>query len=46
MSRRRRAYNTRHTYGTVGRMAGVNLADISRQLGHKDVSMLFKHDAK
>jgi integrase len=44
--RRRRAYNTRHTYATVGLMAGVNLAYIARQLGHKDTSMLLKHYAK
>ncbi len=44
--RRRRAYNTRHTYATVVLMAGVNLAYIARQLGHKDTSMLLKHYAR
>ena len=44
--RRRRAYNTRHTYATVALMAGVNLAYIARQLGHKDTSMLLKHYAR
>jgi len=44
--RRRRAFNTRHTYATVGLMAGVNHAYIAQQLGHKDRSMLLQHDAE
>jgi integrase len=32
--RYRRPYNTRHTYATVGLMAGVNPAYMARQLGH------------
>lgn len=44
--RQRRAYNTRHTYATRSLMAGVNLAYIARQLGHKDTSMLLKHYAR
>ena len=44
--RRRRAYNTRHTYATVALMAGVNPAYVARQLGHKDTSMLLKHYAR
>lgn len=32
--RYRRPYNTRHTYATVGLMAGVNPAFLAKQLGH------------
>lgn len=32
--RYRRPYNTRHTYATVGLMAGVNPAYMAGQLGH------------
>lgn len=32
--RYRRPYNTRHTYATVGLMAGVNPAFMAKQLGH------------
>lgn len=32
--RHRRTYNTRHTYATIGLMAGVNPAFMARQLGH------------
>lgn len=44
--RRRRAYNTRHTYATINLMAGVNPAYIARQLGHVNTAMLFKVYAK
>lgn len=39
--RYRRPYNTRHTYATVGLMAGVNPAYMANQLGHS-VDMFFK----
>lgn len=38
--RHRRTYNTRHTYATIGLMAGVNPAFMARQLGH-NVEMFF-----
>jgi len=41
--RSRDAYQTRHTYATTALMAGVNPAYISRQLGHRNAAMLFKH---
>ena len=44
--RQRNAYNTRHTFATTALMAGVNMAYIARQLGHKDPSMLLKHYAR
>ncbi len=43
--RHRRAYNTRHTYATIGLMAGVNPAFMARQLGHS-LEMFFKVYAK
>lgn len=43
--RHRRAYNTRHTYATLGLMAGANPAFMARQLGHS-VEMFFKVYAK
>jgi integrase len=39
--RHRRTYNTRHTYATIGLMAGVNPAFMARQLGHS-LDMFFK----
>lgn len=39
--RHRRAYNTRHTYATLGLMAGANPAFMARQLGHS-VETFFK----
>jgi integrase len=39
--RHRRTYNTRHTYATIGLMAGVNPAFMTRQLGHS-LEMLFR----
>jgi integrase len=39
--RYRRPYNTRHTYATVGLMAGVNPAYMAKQLGH-GVDVFFK----
>jgi integrase len=44
--RRRRAYQTRHTYATTALMAGANPSYISRQLGHKSPEMVFKVYAK
>jgi integrase len=44
--RKRNAYNTRHTYATVALMGGVNPAFISRQLGHSDPGVTFKHYAR
>lgn len=41
--RARDAYNTRHTFATAALMAGVNPARISKQLGHANTGMLFKH---
>lgn len=43
--RHRRTYNTRHTYATIGLMAGVNPAFMARQLGHS-LEMFFKVYAK
>jgi hypothetical protein len=43
--RHRRTYNTRHTYATIGLMAGVNPAFMARQLGHS-LDMFFKVYAK
>lgn len=43
--RHRRAYNTRHTYATIGLMAGANPAFMARQLGHS-LEMFFKVYAK
>lgn len=39
--RYRRPYNTRHTYATVGLMAGVNPAFLAKQLGHS-LKMFFE----
>ena len=39
--RYRRPYNTRHTYATVGLMAGANPAYMANQLGHS-LDMFFK----
>lgn len=39
--RYRRPYNTRHTYATLGLMAGVNPAYMAKQLGH-GVDVFFK----
>ncbi len=38
--RYRRPYNTRHTYATVGLMAGVNPSFMAKQLGH-DIKIFF-----
>jgi integrase len=43
--RHRRTYNTRHTFATIGLMAGVNPAFMARQLGHS-LEMFFKVYAK
>jgi integrase len=42
----REAYQTRHTYATLGLMGGVNPAYLARQLGHANTGMLFKHYAR
>lgn len=44
--RRRRAYQTRHTYAATALGAGVNPAYIARQMGHKNAKMLFQVYAK
>ncbi len=44
--RRRRAYQTRHTFATQLLMAGVNPAYVARQLGHTTVSTLLTHYAR
>lgn len=44
--RRRRAYQTRHTYATNALSAGANPAYIARQMGHKNAKMLFTVYAK
>jgi integrase len=44
--RRRRAYQTRHTYAANALAAGVNPAYIARQMGHKNAKMLFSVYAK
>lgn len=44
--RRRRAYQTRHTYATTALAAGVNPSYIARQMGHKNAKMLFTVYAK
>lgn len=43
--RHRRTYNTRHTFATIGLMAGVNPAFMARQLGHS-LEMFFRVYAK
>jgi integrase len=43
--RHRRMYNTRHTYATIGLMAGANPAFMANQLGHS-LEMFFKVYAK
>lgn len=42
----RDAYQCRHTFATLGLMAGVNPAYIARQLGHKNMTMLLTRYAK
>ncbi|MCL2829379.1 MAG: site-specific integrase [Betaproteobacteria bacterium] len=44
--RYRRPYCCRHTYATIGLMAGVNPAYIARQLGHTNTRMLFEKYAR
>lgn len=44
--RRRRAYQTRHTYAATALSAGVNPTYIARQMGHKNAKMLFTVYAK
>lgn len=44
--RSRDAYQTRHTYGTLALMGGVNPSYISKQMGHVSPAMLFKHYAR
>ncbi len=44
--RRRRAYQTRHTYAATALGGGVNPAYIARQMGHKNAKMLFTVYAK
>lgn len=44
--RRRRAYQTRHTYATNALAGGSNPTYISRQMGHKSAKMLFSVYAK
>ncbi|MFT3815228.1 MAG: tyrosine-type recombinase/integrase [Acidovorax sp.] len=44
--RRRRSYQTRHTYAANALAAGVNPAYIARQMGHKNAQMLFSVYAK
>ena len=44
--RRRRAYQTRHTYAATSLSGGVNPAYIARQMGHKNAKMLFTVYAK
>lgn len=43
--RHRRTYNTRHTFATIGLMAGANPAYMARQLGHS-LEMFFRVYAK
>jgi integrase len=43
--RHRRCYNTRHTYATIGLMAGVNPAFMAQQLGN-GLDVFFKDYAK
>lgn len=40
--RHREQYQTRHTFATLGLMAGANPAWISRQMGHASAQMLFR----
>lgn len=42
--RYRRPYNTRHTYATVGLMAGVNPAYMAGQLGHGTTVFFKDHE--
>jgi len=44
--RKRHAYQTRHTFATTALMGGINPAYISKQLGHANTAMLFKHYSK
>ncbi len=44
--RYRTAYQTRHTFATIGLMGGANPAYLAQQLGHANTGMLFKHYAK
>lgn len=43
--RYRRPYNTRHTYATLGLMAGARPAFMASQLGH-GLDVFFKHYAR
>ncbi len=44
--RRRISYQTRHTYATMLLMGGVNIAYLSRQLGHKSAKVTLEHYAR
>lgn len=44
--RKRNAYQTRHTFATTALMGGINPAYISKQLGHANTAMLFRHYSK
>jgi integrase len=44
--RLRDAYQTRHTYATIGLMGGIAPPYIARQMGHANTAMLFKVYAK
>ncbi len=45
ISGKRTVYNTRHTYASMMLSRGVNIAFISRQLGHSDVATTAKYYA-
>jgi len=40
--RKRRAYQTRHTYATLALLGGANPGYVARQMGHKTTQMLFR----
>ena len=40
--RHREAYQTRHTFATIGLMAGCNPAWVARQMGHRSLKMFFE----
>lgn len=44
--RRRISYQTRHTFATQLLMAGINVAYIARQLGHKSAKVTLEHYAR
>jgi integrase len=44
--RARDAYQTRHTYATLGLMGGINVAYIARQMGHAKVAMTLNRYAR